>query len=83
MTLLHVMPDDAPETVLLRTRDADEIAAVLREHSVELRHWQVRGPVAHRLLLPAPGRHSPRRGVRGGRPAVRTGGHHPLVRHGA
>ncbi|MET9933726.1 MULTISPECIES: cupin [unclassified Streptomyces] len=45
MTLLHVMPDDAPGTVLLRTRDADEIAAVLREHSVGLRHWEVRGPV--------------------------------------
>lgn len=46
MTLLHVMPDDAPDTVLLRTRDADEIASALREHSVLLRHWEVRGPVS-------------------------------------
>lgn len=46
MTLLHVMPQDAPDTVLLRTRDTDTIAAELAKCSVELRHWPVRGPVA-------------------------------------
>ncbi|MEU5214398.1 cupin [Streptomyces sp. NPDC020742] len=46
MTLLQLMPDDAPRTVLLRTTDADTIAAALADHGVELSHWPLRGPVA-------------------------------------
>ncbi|MGP8298547.1 1,2-dihydroxy-3-keto-5-methylthiopentene dioxygenase [Streptomyces inhibens] len=46
MTLLQVMPDGAPQTVLLRTTDAPTIAGTLAGHGVELRHWPVRGPVA-------------------------------------
>lgn len=45
MTLLQVMPDDAPDRVLLRTRDEKEIDHTLRECSVRLRRWQVRGTV--------------------------------------
>ncbi len=45
MTLLQVMPEDAPETVLLRTRDHDRIAETLGAHGVRLRHWPVRGTV--------------------------------------
>ncbi|WP_413810614.1 1,2-dihydroxy-3-keto-5-methylthiopentene dioxygenase [Streptomyces sp. OE57] len=43
MTLLQVMPDSRPGDVLLRTRDRPRIADVLRDHSVALRHWSVRG----------------------------------------
>ncbi|MEU6863332.1 hypothetical protein ABZ924_08680 [Streptomyces sp. NPDC046876] len=45
--LLRVMPDDAPDTVLLRTRGADEIASALREHSVLLLHrpGSLQGPL--------------------------------------
>ncbi|MEV0603324.1 cupin [Streptomyces sp. NPDC050315] len=46
MTLLQVMPQDAPDTVLLRTRDPEAIATELAKCDVELRHWPVRGPVA-------------------------------------
>lgn len=46
MTLLQVMPDDAPDVVLLRTRDTTAIAEALRAYSVELRHWPLRGPLA-------------------------------------
>ncbi|MFI0787430.1 1,2-dihydroxy-3-keto-5-methylthiopentene dioxygenase [Streptomyces lydicus] len=46
MTLLQLMPDDAPGTVLLRTTDAATIAGELAGHGVELNHWPVRGPVA-------------------------------------
>jgi 1,2-dihydroxy-3-keto-5-methylthiopentene dioxygenase len=42
MTLLQVMPDDAPERVLLRTRDDERIAEALAECSVTLRRWPVR-----------------------------------------
>ncbi|MEU9125521.1 cupin [Streptomyces sp. NPDC048506] len=45
MTLLQLMPDDAPDTVLLRTTDPATIAGALAEHGVELDHWPVRGPV--------------------------------------
>ncbi|MFD8544257.1 acireductone dioxygenase [Streptomyces sp. NPDC059649] len=45
MTLLQLMPDDAPETVLLRTTDTTVIATTLAGHGVELRHWPVRGTV--------------------------------------
>ncbi|WP_030806711.1 1,2-dihydroxy-3-keto-5-methylthiopentene dioxygenase [Streptomyces sp. NRRL S-337] len=45
MTLLQLMPDDAPDTVLLRTTDTTVIAKTLAGHGVELRHWPVRGPV--------------------------------------
>ncbi|GAA1988352.1 1,2-dihydroxy-3-keto-5-methylthiopentene dioxygenase [Kitasatospora viridis] len=45
MTLLQVMPDDAPEVVLLRTRDRAQIADVLLDCSVRLRSWPVRGAV--------------------------------------
>lgn len=43
MTLLQVMPDDEPHTVLLRTRDNEKIIAELAERGVRLRHWAVRG----------------------------------------
>ncbi|MDI5966026.1 1,2-dihydroxy-3-keto-5-methylthiopentene dioxygenase [Streptantibioticus silvisoli] len=42
MTLLQVMPDNAPRTVLLRTRDDDTITKELAERGVSLRHWPVR-----------------------------------------
>ncbi|MEV3871805.1 cupin [Streptomyces sp. NPDC049906] len=42
MTLLQIMPDDAPEQVLLRTRDPERIAAELGAHGVVLRHWPLR-----------------------------------------
>jgi 1,2-dihydroxy-3-keto-5-methylthiopentene dioxygenase len=42
MTLLQVMPDNAPRTVLLRTRDDDTITKELAERGVSLRHWLVR-----------------------------------------
>lgn len=42
MTLLQVMPQDAPQDVSLRTRDAARIAAVLAGLGVELRHWELR-----------------------------------------
>ncbi|MFB7945926.1 acireductone dioxygenase [Kitasatospora phosalacinea] len=45
MTLLQVMPEDAPHTVLLRTRDDAEITAALTGCGVRLRHWPVRGTV--------------------------------------
>ncbi len=45
MTLLQVMPEDAPGTVLTRTRDAGEIDEVLAACGVELRHWPVRAGV--------------------------------------
>lgn len=46
MTLLQLMPDDAPRTVLLRTTDASTITQALAGHGVELRHWPLRGQVA-------------------------------------
>ncbi|AEW95629.1 MULTISPECIES: 1,2-dihydroxy-3-keto-5-methylthiopentene dioxygenase [Streptomycetaceae] len=45
MTLLQVMPEDAPGTVLLRTRDEAAIADALAARGVRLRHWPTRGPV--------------------------------------
>ncbi|MET8681407.1 cupin [Streptomyces sp. NPDC004647] len=45
MTLLQVMPEDAPDTVLLRTRDEGEIAEALQESSARLRRWPLRGNV--------------------------------------
>ncbi|MFF8841074.1 acireductone dioxygenase [Streptomyces sp. NPDC015130] len=39
MTLLQIMPDDAPDTVLLRTRDEEAIAQALRERSVSFTRW--------------------------------------------
>lgn len=46
MTLLQVMPDNAPEQVLLRTRREAEIATALSAHSVKFRRWSVRGTMA-------------------------------------
>ncbi|MFE6776660.1 acireductone dioxygenase [Streptomyces sp. NPDC057702] len=46
MTLLQVMPDDAPERVTLRTRDRARVAQTLRAHAVTLDHWPVRGVVS-------------------------------------
>ncbi|MER5968949.1 cupin [Streptomyces sp. NPDC002055] len=43
MTLLQVMPDDAPDTVLLRTRDPREITEALLECAVEFRRWPLHG----------------------------------------
>ncbi|MFD9240518.1 acireductone dioxygenase [Streptomyces sp. NPDC059556] len=45
MTLLQIMPDDAPDTVLLRTRDEDAIAQALRERSVSFSRWPQRAEV--------------------------------------
>ncbi|MFF5920495.1 acireductone dioxygenase [Streptomyces flavochromogenes] len=45
MTLLQIMPDDAPDTVLLRTRDEDAIAQALRERSVSFTRWPQRAEV--------------------------------------
>ncbi|WP_435972884.1 1,2-dihydroxy-3-keto-5-methylthiopentene dioxygenase [Streptomyces sp. Qhu_M48] len=45
MTLLQIMPDDAPDTVLLRTRDEDAIAQALRERSVSFTRWPLRAQV--------------------------------------
>ncbi|MEV4937575.1 1,2-dihydroxy-3-keto-5-methylthiopentene dioxygenase [Streptomyces zaomyceticus] len=45
MTLLQIMPDDAPDTVLLRTRDEDTIAQALRERSVSFTRWPLRAQV--------------------------------------
>lgn len=45
MTLLQVMPQDAPDDVVLRTRDADRIFSVLREIGVDYGHWDLRATV--------------------------------------
>lgn len=45
MTLLQIMPDDAPDTVLLRTRDEEAIAQALRERSVSFTRWPLRAEV--------------------------------------
>ncbi|MER7884424.1 cupin [Streptomyces fimicarius] len=42
MTLLQIMPDDAPDTVLLHTRDEETIAQALRERSVSFTRWPLR-----------------------------------------
>lgn len=42
MTLLQIMPDDAPETVLLRTRDDERVISELDAHGVTLRRWPLR-----------------------------------------
>lgn len=41
MTLIQVMPDGRPETVLLRSQDTDEITATLRPHGVEFFRWDL------------------------------------------
>jgi 1,2-dihydroxy-3-keto-5-methylthiopentene dioxygenase len=46
MTLLQIMPVDAPERAELRTTDFETIVAALREHSVTLRRWPVRADAA-------------------------------------
>jgi len=45
MTLLQVMPDDEPDSVLLRTSDETVIAETLRERSVEFTRWPLRATV--------------------------------------
>ncbi|MFE0646459.1 acireductone dioxygenase [Streptomyces sp. NPDC058877] len=45
MTLLQIMPDDAPDTVLLRTQDEETIARALRERSVSFTRWPLRARV--------------------------------------
>jgi 1,2-dihydroxy-3-keto-5-methylthiopentene dioxygenase len=45
VTLLYVMPDDRPDTVLLRTRDDDEVIAALEACGVRLRRWRLRAAV--------------------------------------
>lgn len=42
MTLLQVMPDDAPGETLLRTEDEHQIGKALEEHGVAFRRWPVR-----------------------------------------
>ncbi|MEV8588824.1 cupin [Streptomyces sp. NPDC051180] len=42
MTLLQIMPDDAPNTVLLRTRDEEAIKQALGEMSVSFTRWPLR-----------------------------------------
>ncbi|MGW4601232.1 1,2-dihydroxy-3-keto-5-methylthiopentene dioxygenase [Streptomyces sp. NPDC004457] len=49
MTLLQIMPDDAPHEVLLRTLDTAEIARELAAHQVTLRHWPLRATVTREL----------------------------------
>ena len=39
MTLLQVMPDDRPDTVLLRSDDATTIEAELKNHGVQFSQW--------------------------------------------
>ncbi|MGV4925898.1 cupin [Streptomyces sp. BHT-5-2] len=46
MTLLQVMPDNAPEDVLVRTRDETEIAEALRSCAVAFRRWPLHGGIA-------------------------------------
>ncbi|AWN24977.1 cupin [Streptomyces sp. NEAU-S7GS2] len=46
MTLLQVMPEDAPENVLLRTHDHGRIAEALRACSVSFSRWPLRGTIA-------------------------------------
>lgn len=48
MTLLQIMPDDAPDTVLLRTRDEEAIVQALRERSVSFTRWPLRTHVTAR-----------------------------------
>ncbi|MCX5231740.1 acireductone dioxygenase [Streptomyces sp. NBC_00233] len=48
MTLLQIMPDDAPDTVLLRTRDEETIAQALHERSVSFTRWPLRAQVTPR-----------------------------------
>ncbi|MFD7919947.1 acireductone dioxygenase [Streptomyces sp. NPDC059740] len=43
MTLLQTMAHDAPEEVLLRTRDQQEITEVLRDCRVAFERWPLRG----------------------------------------
>ncbi|MEV4874921.1 1,2-dihydroxy-3-keto-5-methylthiopentene dioxygenase [Streptomyces cyaneofuscatus] len=45
MTLLQIMPDDAPDTVLLRTRDEAAITHALRARSVSFTRWPLRTQV--------------------------------------
>ncbi|GAA2495112.1 cupin [Streptomyces gobitricini] len=45
MTLLQVMPEDDPGTVLLRTRDHDRIAETLRARAVAFDRWPLRGTI--------------------------------------
>ncbi|WP_413752357.1 cupin [Streptomyces sp. R-74717] len=42
MTLLQIMPEDAPRKVLLRTRDDKEITRELASYGITLRHWPLR-----------------------------------------
>ncbi|MFF9852456.1 1,2-dihydroxy-3-keto-5-methylthiopentene dioxygenase [Streptomyces litmocidini] len=48
MTLLQIMPDDAPDTVLLRTQDEETIARALRERAVSFTRWPLRARVTPR-----------------------------------
>ncbi|WP_330241872.1 1,2-dihydroxy-3-keto-5-methylthiopentene dioxygenase [Streptomyces sp. NBC_00525] len=48
MTLLQIMPDDAPDTVLFRTRDEEAIAQALRERSISFTRWPSRVQVTPR-----------------------------------
>lgn len=45
MTLLQVMPQDAPDDVVLRTRDEARIGAELKALGVEYGHWELRTAV--------------------------------------
>ncbi|GLZ31086.1 acireductone dioxygenase [Lentzea sp. NBRC 105346] len=45
MTLLTVWPEDDPDTVLVRTTDAEEIATELKEHGVRFDRWSLREDV--------------------------------------
>lgn len=46
MTLLQVMPDDAPGETLLRTEDAHEIGKALEAHGVAFQRWPLRPAAA-------------------------------------
>lgn len=45
MTLLQIMPDDAPETTVLRTEDPERVRAELARIGVRLERWQARRPL--------------------------------------
>ncbi|MGY5128305.1 1,2-dihydroxy-3-keto-5-methylthiopentene dioxygenase [Streptomyces nigrescens] len=45
MTLLQVMPEDAPDNVLLRTRNHERIAEALRGCSVAFSRWPLHGTI--------------------------------------
>jgi 1,2-dihydroxy-3-keto-5-methylthiopentene dioxygenase len=50
MTLLQVMPQDAPRTVLLRTDDAEKISAELNSAGASFERWELAPPGESNVL---------------------------------